>query len=382
MGNTTEARTPLAAWQAFCDGLNRLGVELVECVADDLEQVTALRKLASLVVDATRASVEGGDAEFPRFSQIKETPEIADYWYAPIAGHLTYRVTGNIASVRDINISVHPHRPNGPAGDRSDCGDVGRDQLQIDNDGTFEVILSPFRHAGNWLRLPPDAGYVLIREYFDDWLTHTPGRFEIVRVGSETEAPPRPDPSMFCASLDQTLDLARDYLRRHLAVRRLAPTEPNRFSRPARQSAGSRHTWFSYGTFALEPETALVITTSPSGARSWCLQWLTSPWYSNPDLINRSTSLMGSDVHIEADGSARIVVGPDDIGCANWLDTTGYQRGVVVVRWLWCDREPSVDARAVSLDELRSTIGWNVVSPGHRAREIARRRAHFATRRR
>ena len=119
-------------------------------------------------------------------------------------------------------------------------------------------------------------------------------------------------------------------------------------------------------------------------ARLWSVQWLTSPWYENPDMANRLTGIVGSDATIDSDGVVRIVFAGRDPGAANWLDTTGYRQGVFVTRWIWCDAGPEPQITVLPVSTLRDRLppDTRILSVEERGAQIARRRSHLARRRR
>ncbi|MEJ6511844.1 MAG: hypothetical protein QNL69_06675, partial [Acidimicrobiales bacterium] len=71
-------------------------------------------------------------------------------------------------------------------------GEFWHDQLVTDEDGNFELILSPTNttNAANWMALDPNARIVSIREYFNDWSVEKPGDYRIEKIGNEGLAKP------------------------------------------------------------------------------------------------------------------------------------------------------------------------------------------------
>lgn len=373
------------AWAAFCDRLKTIGLELTgtDYPAAALDRTDGYRHLALLLDAALRWYAGGSDPDFPRFCQMNDTPEIADNLFAPIRGDATYRITGNLGTLFDINISVHDGW--GFLGQSKVWGDLGRRDLDIAEDGSFTLILSPNPHPGNWLRLEPEAAIVQIREYFNDWQADRPGEFEIVRIGSEGEAPPRQAPSDLARRLDQALDWVQGYVRAHKRIlETIFPQMPNVLAMPSRHSGGNKNILYGFGRFALQPDEALVLDFEEPRARAWSVQWLTSPWYENPDIANRFTSVIGTAAHVNRDGRVRVVLAAHDPQVPNWLETAGYAEGVIVTRWIWCDNVPVPQTSVVKLDQLHRHLPPDTprLSPEERNCARMQRRAHFARRRR
>ena len=158
-------------------------------------------------------------------------------------------------------------------------------ELVFAEDGSFEIILSAERPDGaaNWLQLEPAAATLVTRQYFADWETETPARFNIEADG--------------LASL---------------------------FATPDNQCVG--------GWYQLAEDEALVM----SGRAPTCRLGRTAlePRLESREFLHRSVCLNHSQVELEADGTFRIVVAHRDPGTPNWLDTAGHSEGGVVFRWL------------------------------------------------
>ena len=127
---------------------------------DELDVVEGFRYVTELLSEASELLVEA-DPERPRFSSIVsparkflgDNPD-ALYQQAVIRGDRSYRVTGRRDQQTYISFTIHGPDPaggiNGPVlADRND-----RD-LVVQPDGTFEIVLSPEEHPGNWIRLDP-----------------------------------------------------------------------------------------------------------------------------------------------------------------------------------------------------------------------------------
>ena len=68
----------------------------------------------------------------------------------------------------------------------------------------------------------------------------------------------------------------------------------------------------------------------------------------------RTGWLNDSQVELEPDGSYRIVVGPEDAGVANWVDTTGHRRGALLWRFVSGENVPETPTvHVVRTSELR-----------------------------
>ena len=374
------------SWNLFCESLQAVGRWQAEQVApgdDPHALVDGFRQLGHLLSGSLAWHLGGHDPNRPRFVQMNDTPEIADNLFAAIHGDGIYRVSGAIASLFDINISIHEGWNF--RGKPRVWGDLGRSDLDVDADGRFELILGGDRRPANWLELPPEAAFVHVREYYYDLDRDAPGCFEIERLDAPITTPPRADGADVAAQLQEAAAWVDDYVRFHRQVfERRHRVTPNSLTTPARQPAGNRHIWYGFGKFALRPNEALLLEFAEPGARMWSVQWLTSPWYETADLLDRLTGLFGSAAHVGRDGKVRIVFAASDPGVPNWLDTSGYQEGIFVTRWIWCEEGPEPHLKVVPLADLAAALPADEprLRPEARQAQLARRRAHFLRRRR
>jgi hypothetical protein len=165
---------------------------------------------------------------------------------------------------------------------------------------------------------------------------------------------------------------------------RTFPDAPNTLPPPAPHKGGNSHIWYGFGRFELEDDEALILEFDKPAARLWSVQWLLDPWYENPELLHRLTGVTGAEAHVDRDGKVRIVFSATDPGIPNWLDVSGYRRGLFVTRWIWCAEGPETRLAVAPLARLGDHLPADTptINPEQRAARIARRRTHFVHRRR
>src|SRR6185369_13241445 len=78
------------------------------------------------------------------------------------------------------------------------------DEWDCASDGSFEIIVSRDRHAGNWVPLAPDADTIWMRQFFYDWTHEQPAALWIDRIDAGPRSQPRGvlDPAFFARRLD------------------------------------------------------------------------------------------------------------------------------------------------------------------------------------
>ncbi len=374
------------AWVEFCERLKQSGLRLLEedFPGTPRERAEGFRHLARLAVMGLEWGLEFDDPDFPGFYRHNDDvnqwggPNADNvYLRARVRGDSSYRITGNVATIENLIVSVQ----NGDMHQEryGVVGDLDRSQLAIGADGSLELFLSPDppQPGKNWLQLPPDADHVGIREYLVDWERQRPADFAIQKLGNEGRAPPPLSPARVARGLAAAADWVESssrYWNRWLAesVRGLPP---NRVKSTTSVPGGSSDIAYGFGHFDLAPEEALIVETERPDAPYWSIQWYTFGWYEEPDFMHRQTSLNNRQARADADGRVRFVFAASDPGVPNWIDTAGHRRGQFTYRWIWSKTRPVPEARVVPLAALRAHLPPDtpVLGPEERRQQLARR---------
>lgn len=389
-----------AAWEAFCDRLKAMGREVLreDLPGSPLERAEGFRHLTRTVVSALQQVVEFSDPERPVLYQ---NPSAAVKWggdnpdnlylHAVIDGARTYRLHGERGSVHDFILSTTAAGPmeaaaTGPRKGRDHLvfAELSARDLAVGADGRFEVWISPERRRGDWLASHPDTGFLLIRQYFNDWERERNATFRLECVGSEGSAPPPLDP----ARLAEMLDDAAAWVERlpfwtRMVQRAYAACGPNALAHFGAVRGGASDISYGQGFFDLEDDQALLVEVEPPRARYWQLA-LGNAWFESLDYANHQSCLNGHQIRVDADGRARLVVAGRDPGVANWLDTAGHRRGLIQYRWVWTETDPRPHARVVPLARLDDELPAETVrvTPEARRAAIRMRQAHVRRRHR
>ena len=298
------------------------------------------------------------------------------YRTAVIDGSGEYRVSGQRGSVPDVSI-MPLGRPT-VAGLRT-FEPFDLSELVIEADGNFEAWLSQHRPPGaqNWWRLDPEMRTLMLRSVSEEWGAHVEPRLAITRL----DVDPRrervtPDAleqrlrsfgavveGMIMSGVKRVGDLRAEGV-----VNRLAVVDYS-------QSGGRADQWYHEGCFSLrEDEVLLIEAHLRPGCRGFSLS-LTDPLLSTIDWANAHSSLNRHQAVIDPDGLLRAVVGRSDPGVHNWLDTTGYDFGVLQCRWMGGGAPPDVSARVVATAALENALPVLLrrVQPAERAKAIRAR---------
>ncbi|MCP5041978.1 MAG: DUF1214 domain-containing protein [bacterium] len=353
------------AWVEFCEELKSAGrVMLRDSVPnDELTQAEGYRHLMRLVHLGFMAGFELADTEHPRIvSAVSETMlsegETSDarYHHAFIDGRATYRVRGTRGTAPFIEFTVYA----GKIGLQDTSRQVGyllEDDMQVEKDGSFELVIGPDECAGNWIRSEPDASMLFIRQYAHDWSNTQSATFEIVREGKvEPESPLRLE--RIEAGLARTasfVDRAAHFWT--AIVDRRAQAPPNVFFEipadpdPKRPTMPVGHR-FAAGYFRLAQDEALEVRFRPADVPYWGLD-LTNYWFEPLSWGDHRSNVNNGTVEREDDGGVRIVIGDSGAGAANWMDTRGHREGTMLFRWSRTDLPvPKLEAQRVKISDL------------------------------
>ncbi len=361
------------------------------------------------------------DPDFPSFRNAlsifnKSTIENVDaiYFYAPIDGRKTYRVSGRAEDFRHwrgtprlVQGATAPQylifeAATGPmAGDtgslseltpgfRTGFGTIDSAALAVEDDGRFELILGPEKpddFEGNFIctkkppsRRAPDAGdrfaaYISGRQLFYDWKNEEPIALAIECLDAAGSHPPALTPQRAAANLRRMGSIIRGQMRFWLEFYDVvlncngthehdgrpyfmpvnAYNEPNAAS--SETGGGMSSNIYAGGMYDLGDDEAFYVEASYSGQPVYTSMHIGNLWGESPDYANHQSSLNHHQMYMGADGVQRWVVAHRDPGVQNWIDTTGLPRGFLSHRWAYAERPeksawPKITGRKIRFDEI------------------------------
>ena len=192
-GETAE----ISAWREFTRQLELSGVEILRTYPqpDALDRAEGLRYLLQQLDSSIQQKLIEQPGQIPLLRVGATTINKwgmdgadAKYQGASISGSGSYRFYGQLGSARLFAAQL-----TRMGGTYAAYGALTGDQLQVDVDGNFEVIISPQKPGdwqGVWLELNPEADNILVREYFSDWANERPGNYYLERLDSPAESAP------------------------------------------------------------------------------------------------------------------------------------------------------------------------------------------------
>jgi hypothetical protein len=377
-------------WDEVCESFLRTKREIV--LAGDVPNTPRMRAegmrfLGRFLSGGILLCSELADPDYPELGRMYDTtlswgidnPDTI-YLYSALRGDATYRIYGNRGTAHHFDVQVQRgHFAEAP--DFSIVSTANGSELEAAPDGTFELVLSPERHEGNWLELEPDAEWLCIRQYFYDWESERPADLIIERVGAAYPPPPVSS-DQIAARLDrlQTWFNKSGRYWDEMARFSMERTPNEIYFRPPEETAwgGLRGLAYGFGNFRCEPEEAVILEVKPPLCHYWSFSlgnwyWETVGW------TNRQSSLNGHQAQLDADGVFRVVIAHEDPGVFNWLDPAGNTVGTVMGRYLLTEAAPSPKSQVVKLSELDAALPADTprVTPEQR-REILRQRERAA----
>ncbi len=353
------------AWARFVEALGRVGrvLEGDRVPHGDTDQAAGYRHLLVLLALGIDEALRGGDPYDPYFAPANvdnvlkwgmDCPDAA-YTGSSIRGDATYVVRGRRNTVRYLGFQV--------MGGMTNTGNVVADDLDLDADGNFELVLSAEPHPGNWMALDPQSSSLVVRQFFYDWTNERAPELSIECVDRPADAsgpivPPPLDAAGVAAQLDALgahLEASMEFwLDIEEGGRRQGV---NCFREPAAltQMGAAAENVSTWGSWSLADDECLLIEVAVPEALYWSVS-MGNFWWETIDYAKRQSSLNGRQAVVDDDGVFRAVVAHDDPGVANWLDTAGNHDGAMIFRWLRAATAPVPDVRLVRRAELDAAL--------------------------
>lgn len=360
------------AWEKLIDKLRPLGDAMRARVPERLRsdpQVMA-ESMRLLLAGLARASSDAlvGDRRHPMF-----VPElnIAQNIFQPNADTIyksaliekggSYLLRGDRGTVRMIilaqmgpdTLRTGQHHPL--------LGQIDFDDLDVGDDGSFELVISPERPAnytGDWVALDPRCEKLMVRVVSCDWGVEREPRLGITRL-DVAEAKGRPSAADLRAAFEEIPFIAKvcalafpthvEELRQEGYLNELKVFD-------VAQMSGLQGQFYYEGAYELADDEALISEVRiPESYRYWSII-LTNELYETTDWYNNQASLNDMQGVVDPDGIFRTVISARDPGVHNWLDTSGYPGGAIQGRWFEASEKPMPTIRKVKTADVLSHL--------------------------
>src|SRR5947209_6844011 len=362
------------AWRELLEtlgGLDRSFLEGDRAVTDDRHVAAAYGCLAATLAGAFDAYLcpEPGRPQFVAVN----TPFRRDrrwggdntdayYFLCPVDPVRRYRVSGNKGDSVYFSVTAYNEPSPGAWSDRV-VAIVRDSDLDVDAEGNFSFEFPP----------TPDAAVLMTRDYQADPLTGRPVVWNI-------EALDEPDPIRHGdAETAASLRAAATWMRTMFAIVPLAVGDradpkdgahalghetayaANEFADPyqvpdANFGWSARDACYSYGSFVLDADEALVITHRPPPCRFWnMVVW--NQFMATYGAADARCSINGNSAVLNGDGSVTVVLSRGMTAHPNSLTTLDYPRGNLAFRWFLADGVPArPEVKLVKVSEAPAAV--------------------------
>ena len=381
------------------------------------------------------------DVDFPYFRRAiqtinKSTWDNSDNLYlsAAIDGEASYRVRCQAADFRHWQGQAQQKKSapwyviftaithyTGDSGELAELtpvttnngGSLDGTQLQIDDNGSFEILLAPEKpqdYQGNFICTKTAhegkdqvCNYIICRELFANWETEQSLDINIVRLDKVGEPQPPLSVNQVKANLARVGELVdaqmrfwNDFFATILDGYGDSPLKtsvafpgPNQLNQPApptaQVGAAQATNIYSGGMYALAEDEALIIEQTIPVTPNYTGINLNNIWGESFDYANYQSSLNNVQAAVDSDGKVRYVIAHQDPGIQNWLDTTGHYTGMLSQRWAYTDAPnelPSLNVTKVKVTHIDQHLPQDTqrVSSDKRKALIEMRQAHVQRR--
>ncbi len=382
--NPNDARLK-ASWDNFCEQLKSAG-DLVfrdTTPAQDIDRAKGFRLLARNIALGLQFHVENNNADFPELLHYfdplrKQGGDNTDALYvgAPINGAHTYRITGQRGSARYFAVTVLEDGATPWGG--AVVGSLIDGEIAVAIDGSFEIVLSPQEHSGNWIRTTPGSWRVTVRQFFADWENEQPMVARIDRLG-DLQHDPNFTPAQLERGLADTAAWVHDSTHYWANMLDKWQAQPNRFlsyrqlDDNAIDATPGGEPLICYWRVPIGE--ALVVRVTPPQARYWAVEF-GNYWWETMDYRYRLCSTNCHHAVLEDNGELILVVTHSDPGVPNWLDPSGHVEGYITVRWIGAAHYPVPQCIQMPCVEVPNYLpsGVKKLPPDARREQLAGRR--------
>jgi hypothetical protein len=345
------------AWREFCHHLEGLGALMLRegTPRNELDQAEGYRFLCRLLRSGLEQGFEFAREpavafrEKDRYLHVGFTSPDQDPLTCNVDPGKDYRITG----IRGTNAGLGILAMN-PA-TMLHVGWLNHGDLEIADDGTFEIIASQRKHPGNWLELSEHSSLLVIRCNFNNRATETRAQFAIEEIGA---APTRRQPVTADAvirGLRGALLGATVMSGRMVEWAEELVAKPNQIGvlESYSRSSGSPDHNFRFGYFDIPPRHALEVRFTPPECDNWQFQ-IGNWWVENLDNYADDQGWVNkARARLDDDGGVTIMVSPDEQTATNWVDTFGRRSGIIGLRIIRGAVSPPVSVRLVPARDVR-----------------------------
>ena len=354
MSNTKEL------WRTFCNNLEAAGEQVLnsDLAASPLDEAEGVRYLTRLLRIGLDMHLENADPAFPSFYQASHaTAKIGSdnpdnfYQNATVSAAHTYRIWGKRGTVPILSFGTKANR-YAVDGSMASTGELDIRDMQLDPDGSFEIIVSREKTGCNWLPLQRDSSMLIVRQTFFDRANEIAADVNIEAINAPDE--PHPLEMQFLENaLDRTTAFvggtswifkqwAEIFRKENKNV--LNTVDQNMFIK----AGGDPSIFYLHGWWELAEDEALIIRATPPECEGWNFQ-LNNVWMESLDYRHHTIHVNNKSAVPTAEGSVEIVVSQACPVSKHWIDTASHSQGTMLCRWTGAKDHPIPTTEVVKI---------------------------------
>lgn len=351
-------------WEEFCDELKNMGGLLKnDGTPGDLQnRALGYRYLTGLLRAGLEMTVDYADPQFPCFfsladdtkKMLNDNPD-AFYQNCVVDGRLDYKITGTMG---EIPFNIGAKGSSTDASQMVATGQINMEDIEVDDNGRFEIIVSAEEKPGNWMKMGETTRSLIVRQTFADRKTQKPAELTIECLNPErannTLIPDTLEQRMkgTLAFMSSTVNLNVNWMNRYAKHMNKMPEDDQALCQAA---GGDPNIHYYQSYWSLAPDEALVVRLENiPPCNTWNMQ-LSNYWMESLDWRFFDICTNKETAHYEEDGSVTIVVAHQDPGSKypNWLNTCGHDQGGMLARYIGSTNPPDkLGAEVVKFSEL------------------------------
>lgn len=258
-------------------------------------------------------------------------------------------------------------------------------RMEVAPDGTYEITVDSSEKNGrtNHITSTPEAHEFYIRDVLLDWGKDDPNHITVERLGGVSTS---------STSLDEQAEKTAAMMA-HFAdftgklSYGMSKSPANHFSLAwnSNQHGAMVGQVYVAGRFDLQPGQAFVVDVSDGGAEYFTVP-LGNTWGTTLNIYGSTSSLNKAQSKPNEDGTYTYVIGPENPGVHNWIDSDGLREGFLTLRMAefgpgGASEDLAATGRVIDLDDLDAELPHvERIDEAGRAAQMAERQAGYLNR--
>ncbi len=352
-----------SAWNEFCDQLKKAGEIITRdgTPTDPFNRAEGFRYLTRILRNALETTLEAPPPSFPKLRSVNDSgtkigADNPDNYYqgASLKPDYDYKIKGYRGTVDYLGFGSQKGG-YGSSGGLEPCGYIDARDMEIDEDGYFELVISKREHPGNWLKMEDGVSMVIVRQTFKDRKTENRAELTIERIGAEG-APPPLTAERVARALQQAAMNVQGIVGVFTDWSDSMAHSMNELPQFNQQECidlgGDPNIHYFHSQWSLADDEVLIIEADDiPECQTWNFQ-LDNYWMESLDYENHTIHVNAFTAKYREDGGVTLVVSHKDPGVPNWIDTCSHNMGTMCWRWIGADRHPDLKTRVAKFSEV------------------------------